>query len=258
MFGALTGDGSMIVRIDSLEQHDIYTKAGVMIRETLDANSVMAIATTHSNNNTALQCRTEAGGSATTVNESGTEDDAGQLPIWLKLTREGDTISAERSLDGESWEPIDPDADPSETEVTMSNTVYIGLYVCSRTATGDLSAATFYGVETTGSITGDWTIGSVGGDTEQPEGGNTIDELYIALEDNSGTRHDVYAPVITAVGWGNWYEWVIPQSEFTSNGVDMTSVKKIIVGVGDPSDPMKGEGLIFLDDIGYGRALVEP
>jgi len=255
-YKTLTGDGSMIVRVDSLEEHDIYTKAGLMIRETLDANSIMAISTTHSNNNTALQSRTEGGGNTTTVNESGTGNNAGQLPIWLKLTRTGNMISAERSFDGENWEPIDPETDPSETEVTMANTVYIGLYVCSRD--DELSAATFYGVETEGNVSGEWTLAAIGGTgSEQADGMNTIDKLYMALEDNSSNRHDVYVPEVTAVGWGSWYEWTIPQSEFTSNGVDMSRVKKIIVGVGDPDDPMNGIGTIFIDAIGYGHTIVE-
>ena len=120
-----------------------------------------------------------------------------------------------------------------------------------------LSAATFYGVDTTVNVTGDWTIAGIGF-SDQADGDNTIDTLYFALEDDGGTRHDVPAPVITAVGWGDWYEWIIPYSEFTSNGVDMTGVRKIIVGVGSTSDPMNGKGMIFMDGIGYGRAFVEP
>jgi len=30
------------------------------------------------------------------------------------------------------------------------------------------------------------------------------------------------------------------------------------VGVGSTSSPMHGKGMIFMDDIGYGRAFVEP
>jgi hypothetical protein len=243
----------MIVRLDSLEALETYTNAGIMIRETLDANSVMVLSTFHTNDTTALQSRDE-------VDAQAIQSTVGlnvELPIWLKLTREGDTFTGERSSDGVNWEPIGADPNtPNTVDVTLPNSVYIGLAVCSH-VDDTLAAATFYGAETTGNVTGDnWTIAAVG-DTEQAEGGNTIDKLYIALEDNSGHRHDVYAPVITAVGWGDWYEWIIPQSEFTSNGVNMASVKKIIVGVGDPDDPMNGSGMIFIDDIGYGHSFVE-
>ena len=49
----------------------------------------------------------------------------------------------------------------------------------------------------------------------------------------------------------------IPQSEFSSNGVNMTRIKKIYVGVGDTGDPMNGSGMVFIDDIGYGHTVVE-
>ena len=252
----LTGNGSMIVRLDSLEELEVNTKAGIMIRETLDADSAMAIAAMHSNGNTALQWRTEQGEDVEDT-AAGTGDRIADYPVWLKITRQGNTITGQRSFDGVNWEPIGADPNtPSTATITISNQVYIGLFVCSHVS-NVLSAATFYGVETTGSVTGDWTIAAVG-DTDQAEGDNTIDPLYFALEDDGGTRHDVIVPVITAVGWGDWYQWIIPYNEFTSNGVDMTSIRKVIVGVGSTSEPMHGKGMIFIDDIGYGRAFVEP
>jgi hypothetical protein len=209
-----------------------------------------------SSGNTALQWRTEQSGNAQ-QSEAGTDERIADFPVWLKLTREGDTISGERSFDGVTWEPIGEDPNTATTKiVSMPDQIYIGLFVCSHAA-DTLSAATFYGVETIGNVTGDWTIVAVG-DTEQEKGGNTIDKLYMALEDNNGNRHDVNAPVVTAVGWGNWYEWIVPQSEFISNGVNMTRVRKIIVGVGDVNNPLHGKGMIFIDDIGYGRKFVEP
>ena len=252
----LTGNGSMIVRLDSLEENNTNTKAGIMIRETLDSDSAMAVAAMHSNGNTALQWRTEQGED---VQDSGagTGDRIADYPVWLKLTRQGNTITGERSFDGVNWEPVGANLNsPTTATITLPNQVYIGLFVCSHVS-DKLSAATFYGVETTSSVTGDWTVAAVG-DTDQAEGGNTFDPLYFALEDDGGTRHDITAPVSIAVGWGDWYTWTIPYSEFTSAGVDLTSVRKIIVGVGSTSAPMHGKGTIFIDDIGYGRPFVEP
>jgi hypothetical protein len=257
-YKTLNGDGSMTVRLDSLQNvpgGGRNSKAGIMIRESLeDANSVMAMACLHANGGTALQYRDEQSADIVQDTTSGTEDRLAETPVWLRLTRQGSTFTAERSFDGENWEPIGLDPNEATTaDITMPNQVYIGLVVCSHVA-DTLGSATFYGVETSGGVSGDWTIAAVG-DEDQAEGDNTLDKLYIALVDNSGNRHDVYAPVITAVGWGSWYEWEILQSEFTSNGVNMASVKKIIVGVGDPDDPMNGSGTIFIDDIGYGHAL---
>ena len=253
----LDGDGSMIVRLDSLEQNDINTKAGIMIRESLeDSNSVMALAAMHSSGETALQWRACQ---SDWVRESnaGEGERIAEFPVWLKLIREGNTITGERSFNYVNWEPIGGNPNTATTTtITMSNQVYIGLFVCSHAADA-ISAATFYGVETTGGVSGDWTVVAVG-DTEQEEGENTIDKLYLALEDDNEYRHDVFAPVITAVGWGDWYKWAISYDEFISAGVDMTSVKKIIVGVGDKSNPLHGKGLVFIDRIGYGRKSIEP
>jgi hypothetical protein len=41
---------------------------------------------------------------------------------------------------------------------------------------------------------------------------------------------------------------------FTSAGVKMTNVKKMVIGVGDRASPKAdGAGMLYLDDIGFGR-----
>jgi hypothetical protein len=57
-----------------------------------------------------------------------------------------------------------------------------------------------------------------------------------------------------AVGAGTWTQWKIPLSTLTSAGVNADSIKKMVIGVGDTSKPAsKATGLIYIDDIGYGR-----
>ncbi len=247
VYKQLNGDGSIVARLDSLQERDINTKAGVMIRQSLETNSVTAASLMHASGSTALQYRTTTGGTVAEIN-SGAGDLAAELPIWLKITRTGNTITSERSIDGANWEPINGSQTAATVEITMDNPVYIGLVVCSHEA-DVLSAAAFSGVETTSNVSGDWTVAAVG-DQFQGEV-NTLDTLFFGIEDDSGHRKDVYAPV-TAVGWGNWVAWTIPFSEFTSAEVDMTRVKKIIIGVGDPNNPMDGVGTVFFDAIGYG------
>ena len=249
VYKQLNGDGSIIARLDSLQERDINTKAGVMIRQNLETNSIMAATLFHANGPTALQYRTTTGGNVAQIN-SGAGDLAAELPIWLKITRTGNTITSQRSIDGVNWEPINGGQTASTAQVSMGSPVYIGLVVCSHQA-DVLSAAIFSGVETTSNVSGNWTVAAVG-DENQTEI-NTLDTLFFGIEDNNGHRKDVYAPV-TAVGWGNWVDWTIPYSEFTSAGVDMTGVKKVILGVGDPSNPMGGVGTVFFDAIGYGRS----
>ncbi len=249
-YKTLNGDGSITVRVDSIQNTNVWSKAGIMIRNSLEPNDVHVTAVLAASGTAELEYRDEMGGSTTTRDVTGLGN-----PCWLRITRSGDDFTLERSTDGVEWLSFETDANNASTEtVDMGNTVYIGLVVTSHEADVP-AAATFYNPTTTGNVSsGDWTVEVIGADTEHLVV-NTIDKLYLALVDNSGHRHDVYAPVITAVGWGDWYEWKIPQSEYSSNGVNMASIRKIIVGVGDSADPMHGKGTIFIDDIGYGHAI---
>jgi hypothetical protein len=78
------------------------------------------------------------------------------------------------------------------------------------------------------------------------------ENLYIALEDSTGKSAKVFAPA-DALGTTEWTEWVIPYSQFT--GVNMTKIKKISIGVGDTPTPLKGSGVVYIDNIGYGHAI---
>ena len=63
----------------------------------------------------------------------------------------------------------------------------------------------------------------------------------------------MFAPMLSAVGTEVWTEWEIPLSQIT--GMDKTKVKRIAIGVGDPAAPLKGSGLVYIDNIGYGHTL---
>ena len=139
--------------------------------------------------------------------------------------------------------------------------LYIGLCVNSNASA--LATATFSWLKTTGNLSGDWQITKVGGasgdwqiseldEEELDKGYNTFDKLYVALEDSNGHRKSVYAPD-GAVNSRNWIEWIIPYHQFSE--VDMSRIKKTAIGVGDPVNPLKGKGLIYIDNISYGCGL---
>jgi hypothetical protein len=54
-----------------------------------------------------------------------------------------------------------------------------------------------------------------------------------------------------AVTTAAWTRWNIPLSSPT--GVNMTRVKKLILGVDSRTSPAKGAGRIYADDIGFGH-----
>jgi hypothetical protein len=128
----------------------------------------------------------------------------------------------------------------------MADDVYIGLAVTSHEA-GVVCGAKFSNVSTSGGVSGKWQMADVG--TVQVPG-NALDTFYVAVEDNAGKIKVVSNPDQTLITTGNWEAWKIPLSEFTSAGVNVNSVKKLYLGVGDRSSPrVGGTGKLYIDDI---------
>ena len=81
-------------------------------------------------------------------------------------------------------------------------------------------------------------------------GGNGQDSLYVALEDSAGNVGVVVHPDSSRLAFPAWTRWQIPLSQFSAAGVDVTAVKKMIIGVGDRDNPAQGgTGLLYIDDI---------
>lgn len=137
----LNGAGSITARVASLQNTAAWAKAGLMIRESLNANSKHAIAFLSPSNGTALQQRAATGGAG----GSSATSSAIRAPYWLRLTRSGNTFTALQSADGAFWTTI------GSTTVTMSTNAYIGLAVCSVND-GRLMQAAFDHVAVTGQI----------------------------------------------------------------------------------------------------------
>ena len=132
VYQPLSGDGSIVARLVSVQGTII--QAAVMIRGTLDANSVDAYPLiTASYSYVYLYDRSTTGGSATDQGNTG----AVTLPYWLKVVRNGSTFSAYMSPDGNTWTQV-----LSNQTITMPQTVYVGLGVSSEQNTS-LSTATF-------------------------------------------------------------------------------------------------------------------
>jgi RHS repeat-associated protein len=132
VYQTLTGDGSIVARVASLHGVNNY-RAGVMIRGTLDASSADAFVTFFPNTAT-MYDRPSAGASSTSQNAS---FGAAAYPYWTKIVRSGSTLSGYISPDGVNWTQIG-----TGQTITMAQTVYVGLAVCSDSTT-TLETATF-------------------------------------------------------------------------------------------------------------------
>ena len=127
-----------------MENADPWTKAGVMIRETLAAGSAHAsmIVTPGGVKGLAFQRRTAANASSTH-----TSGGAGTAPKWVKLTRSGATITAFVSDNGVNWLAVGSDT------FAMGATVHVGLAVSSHNdsllATATFDNEVFYYISQT-------------------------------------------------------------------------------------------------------------
>jgi serine/threonine protein kinase len=129
-YAGLKGDGSITARIESVENVNEWTKAGVMIRSTLDAESPNAMVLITPRGIVSFQYRPKASELTNQIYERSSK---ANLPHWLRLIRQGDRFIAQRSIDGTNWDYIvDSTGHSFQIEITMDETVYIGLAVTSH------------------------------------------------------------------------------------------------------------------------------
>lgn len=130
----------------------------------------------------------------------------------------------------------------SEVNISMMDPVYIGLVVCSH-ASGQFIEGRFSNVSTTGNVapSGPFTVSrDVGIASNPPE------LVYVALEDSAGRMATVKHTGLATTD--AWQRWEIPLADFP--GVNPTAIRKMVIGVGDRSNPMPGGvGTIYIDDV---------
>ncbi len=151
----VSGDVDIRVRVASLENVHTWSKAGVMIRESLAANSRNAFMLVTPAGVRAFQRRSSAGGSTTR-----TDGTSGTAPVWLRLVRQGSTFTGYQSANGTSW------TSTGSATISMTASVYVGMAVTSR-ADSTLATATFTNLQVdsgpaTPTLPAPWTSADVG------------------------------------------------------------------------------------------------
>ena len=118
-----TGDFDVQARIEGLSLSDIWAKAGLMARETLNVDSrFVAALATPSLSGAFFLSRAAVGAEAAPV---------GFFPVnypetWLRLQRAGNVFTGYASFDGMRWTPL------GAVTFVFSNTLYFGLAVASH------------------------------------------------------------------------------------------------------------------------------
>jgi hypothetical protein len=99
----------------------------------------------------------------------------------------------------------------------------------------------------------DWTLASVAELSFWFRGasGNAAEPLYVAVSNSTGSAavaayEDPSASTIRA-----WTQWTIPLQTFTDQGINLTNIDKIAIGLGNKAGLASsgGSGIMYIDDI---------
>ena len=161
----LAGDGDVVARVDALEGTHRWSKAGVMVRASLEEDSAHAFALVSAARGVALQRRRVNGGLS-----ASTDGAAGTAPQWLWLSRRGNRLHAFTARDGEGWRLIGSD------DIALPHEVFVGLAVTNHERNG-VATATFSNVSVTRVSDAGWTaadVGAVGRKGSESLGGSQL------------------------------------------------------------------------------------
>jgi hypothetical protein len=132
VYQSLSADGEIRARIVSISNAVAASRTGVMIRESLAANSKNAFMGVSSSGSYRAQRRSSTGG-----NTSSTTSGSGTVPnLWVRLVRSGNTVSSYKSPDGVTWTKV------TSRTLSMTTNIYAGLVTASGTST-NATTATF-------------------------------------------------------------------------------------------------------------------
>jgi hypothetical protein len=135
---AATGNCAITACVVSLQPVNAWSKAGVMIRQSLAANDANAFIAMTPSNGVTWQYRSSAGGGTSWNNTGGLS-----APYWVKLTRTNNTFAGYCSPDGTNW------TQQGTMTNVMSSNVYVGLALSSHNSS-TLCTATFDNVTVPG------------------------------------------------------------------------------------------------------------
>ena len=151
---AFAGDVTLVTRVTGLTNTNALAKAGLMLRNDTGFASpnVSLVATPTSANGLIFQSRATDGGTATTVaNQAGIS-----LPVWLKLTRQGSTVTAAYSATGSAWTTL------GSVTNALNSSAMAGLIACAHDPTLVTQAAFSNFTEAAGNSYAAWRAANFG------------------------------------------------------------------------------------------------
>jgi ribosomal protein S12 len=136
----LKGDFQITVKLLSRPgKTNDWSKAGLMLRESLDGPSRMAVLAGTQKNGVAFQWRDKTGGGAAWPNKAAIANAAFKEPVILRLVRHGNVVTAFTSTDGATYIQAN---DPKTFDPPLAETLYVGLAITSHNDSA-ITSATF-------------------------------------------------------------------------------------------------------------------
>ncbi|NJM16326.1 MAG: hypothetical protein HC896_13965 [Bacteroidales bacterium] len=121
VYQPLNGNGEITALVNSIGNTNSWAKAGVMMRESSDANSKHAMTVITAGNGVSTQYRSSTGGNSGSVSGG-----SASAPIWVRLNRNGSTFTGYQSGNGSAWTQI------ANTNIAMGTNILVGLCVTSH------------------------------------------------------------------------------------------------------------------------------
>ncbi len=131
VYRTASGDVDIRARVGSVQAVQAWSKAGVMVRESLAANAAMGMMFISATSGSAFHQRL-----ATGADRTSTTGTAVAAPYWVRLERRGTTLTASQSADGVTWTTIDT-MSISAADVVVGLAVASGDPALAATATFD-------------------------------------------------------------------------------------------------------------------------
>ncbi|MEQ1850143.1 MAG: fibronectin type III domain-containing protein [Chthoniobacteraceae bacterium] len=145
-YRTISGDATVVARVATQTRANAYSKAGVMIRETLGSGSKHALMALTPDFGGEMDYRAATGGTTSQfVYNPATPRVA--APYWVRIVRQGNVLTGSVSANGTAWQQV------GTTTVSMTAAVYVGLAVTSHNNSA-LSTATFDNVSIPGQAVG--------------------------------------------------------------------------------------------------------
>lgn len=188
IYQQVSGDLDISVRVDSIADANAWSKAGVMIRSSLDPASPNAFALVSAAHGAAFQRRARSGGDTSRTTSSGVA-----APAWVRLVRSGTTVTAYWSSSGTSWTQI------GSATLSLGANVYVGLAVASQTSslstTAQLSQVSMAGPLPAPQQQADIGAPPIAGSASYQSGTYQITASGADIWGTSDQFHYVYQPV---------------------------------------------------------------